>query len=131
MTTSYTTEPMVHIICRTIDMHTPRCKPCAAEHVPHATKRRRPRMTIPPLPPPPRDRRQRHRTHERAHGLTLNRRQFGGLLGAAGTAALSGCASQDSSTDLDTLQVWGGDRKSTRLNSSHVAISYAVFCLKK
>src|SRR5690625_2290151 len=24
-----------------------------------------------------------------------------------------------------------GDRKSTRLNSSHVAISYAVFCLKK
>src|SRR5690625_6687319 len=27
---------------------------------------------------------------------------------------------------VDTL-----DRKSTRLNSSHVAISYAVFCLKK
>src|SRR5690625_859654 len=26
---------------------------------------------------------------------------------------------------------WGRDRKSTRLNSSHVAISYAVFCLKK
>src|SRR3989442_11468798 len=25
----------------------------------------------------------------------------------------------------------GGDRKSTRLNSSHVRISYAVFCLKK
>src|SRR5690625_7125378 len=25
----------------------------------------------------------------------------------------------------------GVDRKSTRLNSSHVAISYAVFCLKK
>src|SRR5690625_5834690 len=24
-----------------------------------------------------------------------------------------------------------GDRKSTRLNSSHVAISYAVYCLKK
>src|SRR5439155_6817 len=38
------------------------------------------------------------------------------------------------------LLAWGGavlltallrDRKSTRLNSSHVAISYAVFCLKK
>src|SRR3712207_6972196 len=28
----------------------------------------------------------------------------------------------------DTLQV---DRKSTRLNSSHANISYAVFCLKK
>src|SRR5437879_13564679 len=30
--------------------------------------------------------------------------------------------------------VWGtvvGDRKSTRLNSSHRCISYAVFCLKK
>src|SRR5690625_5729794 len=27
--------------------------------------------------------------------------------------------------------VRGADRKSTRLNSSHVAISYAVFCLKK
>src|SRR5437660_5280366 len=26
---------------------------------------------------------------------------------------------------------YGRDRKSTRLNSSHVAISYAVFCLKK
>src|SRR5437870_11391671 len=26
---------------------------------------------------------------------------------------------------------WTKDRKSTRLNSSHVAISYAVFCLKK
>src|SRR5256885_7926830 len=28
-----------------------------------------------------------------------------------------------------TLQ--GADRKSTRLNSSHLVISYAVFCLKK
>src|SRR5688500_20166484 len=28
-------------------------------------------------------------------------------------------------------QVVGVDRKSTRLNSSHLVISYAVFCLKK
>src|SRR5437660_6083708 len=29
-------------------------------------------------------------------------------------------------------KIWvDADRKSTRLNSSHVAISYAVFCLKK
>src|SRR2546421_2352796 len=28
-------------------------------------------------------------------------------------------------------EVTGGDRKSTRLNSSHDQISYAVFCLKK
>src|SRR5690625_6492119 len=29
------------------------------------------------------------------------------------------------------LMDFAKDRKSTRLNSSHVAISYAVFCLKK
>src|SRR5690625_6262285 len=40
--------------------------------------------------------------------------------------------------DLDVYKALGDiayttvlDRKSTRLNSSHVAISYAVFCLKK
>src|SRR5690625_6547233 len=33
-------------------------------------------------------------------------------------------------TDPEEL-VTALDRKSTRLNSSHVAISYAVFCLKK
>src|SRR5690554_7646862 len=31
----------------------------------------------------------------------------------------------------DSLNGVDGDRKSTRLNSSHVRISYAVFCLKK
>src|SRR5258705_5674660 len=29
------------------------------------------------------------------------------------------------------MHAFGGDRKSTRLNSSHLGISYAVFCLKK
>src|SRR5256885_10002493 len=29
------------------------------------------------------------------------------------------------------LAIAGEDRKSTRLNSSHLVISYAVFCLKK
>src|SRR5439155_18123954 len=33
--------------------------------------------------------------------------------------------------ELDPKLTELGDRKSTRLNSSHVAISYAVFCLKK
>src|SRR5690606_29047867 len=32
---------------------------------------------------------------------------------------------------IEDLDVLAGDRKSTRLNSSHVKISYAVFCLKK
>src|SRR5690606_41883619 len=38
-----------------------------------------------------------------------------------------------SEVELDHILpvVEGGDRKSTRLNSSHVKISYAVFCLKK
>src|SRR3712207_4445218 len=32
---------------------------------------------------------------------------------------------------INTLDAMVGDRKSTRLNSSHANISYAVFCLKK
>src|SRR2546430_13179376 len=42
-------------------------------------------------------------------------------------------ASYDVMLDLPDDQVIGatGDRKSTRLNSSHSQISYAVFCLKK
>src|SRR3989454_1259290 len=33
--------------------------------------------------------------------------------------------------DRDAADLPGRDRKSTRLNSSHLVISYAVFCLKK
>src|SRR5207249_11734373 len=33
--------------------------------------------------------------------------------------------------ELALFPACNGDRKSTRLNSSHVSISYAVFCLKK
>src|SRR5437868_9811666 len=32
---------------------------------------------------------------------------------------------------IEVIHRHGRDRKSTRLNSSHVSISYAVFCLKK
>src|SRR3712207_7555170 len=32
---------------------------------------------------------------------------------------------------IEDLRIEGLDRKSTRLNSSHANISYAVFCLKK
>src|SRR5439155_14843131 len=35
------------------------------------------------------------------------------------------------SADASSPPPLSEDRKSTRLNSSHVAISYAVFCLKK
>src|SRR6266480_60833 len=36
-----------------------------------------------------------------------------------------------SGSSLDKFQPMLADRKSTRLNSSHMSISYAVFCLKK
>src|SRR5690625_7010871 len=44
------------------------------------------------------------------------------------------CLIQDLYGRVGIIQVhpvFEEDRKSTRLNSSHVAISYAVFCLKK
>src|SRR3989442_10079360 len=48
---------------------------------------------------------------------------------------LRACDAFDVMTRIDTIRAptlaIGGDRKSTRLNSSHVRISYAVFCLKK
>src|SRR2546421_9736136 len=49
-------------------------------------------------------------------------------LGEGATAALftgSRCVS------AEARLTWATDRKSTRLNSSHDQISYAVFCLKK
>src|SRR5256885_5087739 len=49
------------------------------------------------------------------------------LDGAGGERGRRGVAGSDHRHEpLD-----GGDRKSTRLNSSHLVISYAVFCLKK
>src|SRR5437660_6200433 len=40
-------------------------------------------------------------------------------------------ADQTAEVSVSVLPLPTEDRKSTRLNSSHVAISYAVFCLKK
>src|SRR5437660_10627881 len=40
-------------------------------------------------------------------------------------------SSQVGSVEFAAARFGTRDRKSTRLNSSHVAISYAVFCLKK
>src|SRR5207253_5587978 len=71
-------------------------------------------------------------------GMTRGRR-FGALRLLSGQA-LKSCSSQGARAE--TLAAASmefsrarapapQDRKSTRLNSSHVAISYAVFCLKK
>src|SRR5690242_18715782 len=40
-------------------------------------------------------------------------------------------AADDRGADAGALDDQRRDRKSTRLNSSHMSISYAVFCLKK
>src|SRR5690625_6035594 len=40
-------------------------------------------------------------------------------------------AREEAESTRDFIILHYQDRKSTRLNSSHVAISYAVFCLKK
>src|SRR5690625_7422021 len=47
-----------------------------------------------------------------------------------GDMGFSAAKTYDLEVWVPSQQTWR-DRKSTRLNSSHVAISYAVFCLKK
>src|SRR5256885_7148473 len=47
------------------------------------------------------------------------------------SGACAGCAARPARTPLARRERCAGDRKSTRLNSSHLVISYAVFCLKK
>src|SRR5256885_5453412 len=42
-----------------------------------------------------------------------------------------GRGTSDRAAYSGALLAFSGDRKSTRLNSSHLVISYAVFCLKK
>src|SRR3712207_7012720 len=49
----------------------------------------------------------------------------------AAAATASHMLQLDARRTLRVLEAGAGDRKSTRLNSSHANISYAVFCLKK
>src|SRR5207253_9635921 len=55
-------------------------------------------------------------------GKAQHEHTFSGLPPKADGCALNGARAEHHAL---------ADRKSTRLNSSHVAISYAVFCLKK
>src|SRR5260221_14625649 len=50
------------------------------------------------------------------------------VIGNPGLVPVAGYADV---ADVLTTGTRPGDRKSTRLNSSHTVISYAVFCLKK
>src|SRR3712207_7879247 len=56
-------------------------------------------------------------------------RTLGDVLRSRGIAVLERTVALDALHDRSGAVV--GDRKSTRLNSSHANISYAVFCLKK
>src|SRR5688572_31355284 len=60
---------------------------------------------------------------QRGSGQDADRIRIG-VGDAQGTAIAAQC-------QAGRVQADGGDRKSTRLNSSHSQISYAVFCLKK
>src|SRR5438309_4083588 len=61
--------------------------------------------------------------------LMLRRGAVAGLL----ACAIGGVVGAQESADAlrDEIPKRNRDRKSTRLNSSHSSISYAVFCLKK
>src|SRR5256885_2743767 len=50
---------------------------------------------------------------------------------AVGFAAMTSSSDLPCETSIATRSRTTRDRKSTRLNSSHLVISYAVFCLKK
>src|SRR3712207_7662770 len=57
---------------------------------------------------------------------TTTRRTGTGAAGRGRCSACSSCSGPSAAVPRTT-----SDRKSTRLNSSHANISYAVFCLKK
>src|SRR5699024_4770798 len=70
-------------------------------------------------------------SHTRGHSSTTQSEkdaESGSTVTPASAAALS-TASANRARPAQAVQ--SRDRKSTRLNSSHVSISYAVFCLKK
>src|SRR2546430_10918963 len=63
---------------------------------------------------------------------TLFRSEAEGIIPALESAhAVAAAARLAATLDKDKILVVNLDRKSTRLNSSHSQISYAVFCLKK
>src|SRR5438034_5864123 len=67
-----------------------------------------------------------HQPAERLHGIPDDDRQQ-----RHEDRAEDGAEHRAQAPDDDHGQVVDRDRKSTRLNSSHTVISYAVFCLKK
>src|SRR5436309_11988006 len=72
-----------------------------------------------------------HRLHRDLHSFPT-RRSSDLISCVTSTIVMPDVASRSSTlTTSPTSSGSSADRKSTRLNSSHVKISYAVFCLKK
>src|SRR5205807_10181049 len=103
----------------------------------HAT----PDHLLPPLPPPPRSTLFPYTTLFRSPGFPVPRFKVIAklteiTLETTGELVVVGCDLVGpqpcfQSTVTDAGREPRSDRKSTRLNSSHLVISYAVFCLKK
>src|SRR3712207_7704882 len=98
--------------------------------------RRPPRSTLFPYTTLFRSRERQHAEAARTRppaaagrGAGLPRRD--GAADAQGHAAQGRAAAQQDGGEARRRPPGGQDRKSTRLNSSHANISYAVFCLKK
>src|SRR5699024_12253532 len=107
-----------------------------------------------PRPRPSRLLFHRHRHRRHLHSFPTRRSSDLDMLAAVTDYGVTGRAVQDGTLNVTAInprdfttdrhgtvddRPFGGgpgmvmkiDRKSTRLNSSHVSISYAVFCLKK
>src|SRR5262245_62646255 len=72
------------------------------------------------------------------HGISRNADEHAGLFApyasAYGVVLVAPCFTKEVQDHAVGARIGGEetqDRKSTRLNSSHLGISYAVFCLKK
>src|SRR5699024_12813402 len=61
-------------------------------------------------------------------GINLSLIHGSGLMGIGFSLIVVGVAAFNLVLDFDMIEKGAQDRKSTRLNSSHVSISYAVFC---
>src|SRR5262245_64911574 len=103
-------------------------QPCRTTH-----SSRGPRLEPPPAPCPRTNRRKRETADPRQSGRLLTRPPRAFHLfrrGALGYDGAGGRSAPRGGGPLAVERTCLADRKSTRLNSSHLGISYAVFCLK-
>src|SRR5438067_7947296 len=93
--------------------------------------RRLPRSTLFPYTTLFRSRKREYLADAMSAQFTRNPLALAGALQKIEGAVAPTAAIKRGAAHLCIADPLGRDRKSTRLNSSHVSISYAVFCLKK